>query len=181
MRFLKLDYNYPYLEALKEIESNTDIWNVFTLRQNIPNSPHKQTKCIPLRGPELKPRINLEEVIENYDTNLSDSFPFIVNSVNTLFNHFPECELGRVMLVSLDPGGHIDRHSDSGKYAEYYRRIHIPIKSLEGNIFISEDESIHMEPGGVYMFNHLIDHEVFNNSNEERIHLIIDFRIKEVT
>lgn len=178
MRFLKFNYEFPYQKCLEEVELNKDLWDVFTLRQDMEGTAHSDTKCIPLRGPDIKVGVDLDEEIKAYYTNFSDYFPVVLSELEYMLENMPELELGRVMLVSLKPGGHISRHKDTGSYAEYYRRIHIPLKSQEGNIFISDQESIHMIPGEVYMFNHLIEHEVFNNSNEERIHLIVDFRTK---
>jgi len=65
---------------------------------------------------------------------------------------------------------------DKIRPAEFYDRYHIVLKSSPGTIFRCGDEQVYMAMGEVWWFNNLIEHEVLNNSIDDRIHLVVDIR-----
>lgn len=85
--------------------------------------------------------------------------------------------LGRVMINSIKPGGKIIPHKDTPAHAAYYSRFHVVMQSSPGVVFRCEEESLYMETGGVYWFNNALEHEVINNSADERWHMIVDMRL----
>lgn len=85
--------------------------------------------------------------------------------------------LGRAMITRLAPGKQIYAHADVlGRYANTYKRFHVPLQSSPGCIFCAGDEQVQMRPGEVWDFNAHAVHQVVNNSDSDRIHLIIDIR-----
>ncbi|RBH43998.1 aspartyl beta-hydroxylase, partial [Pseudomonas sp. MWU13-2860] len=84
--------------------------------------------------------------------------------------------LGRCMLNRIVPGGRIFPHADSPWHASYWDRYHLVIQSTPGNTFRCGDETVWMREGDVWWFQNAIEHEVINNSDEDRIHLVIDLR-----
>lgn len=94
-------------------------------------------------------------------------------------------ELGRCMISRLAPGASIPAHSDRIAPAEeafpyrtplaiYYDRYHIVVSSASGTLFRTGEETIQMISGECWWFNNQLEHEVVNNSSEDRIHLIMD-------
>lgn len=83
-------------------------------------------------------------------------------------------QLARVMINSLRSDGCIKPHSDEGAYAQASRRFHIVVQSSEGNVFRVGDETVQMKPGEAWWFDHRQEHEVRNESAEDRVHLIVD-------
>lgn len=94
-------------------------------------------------------------------------------------------ELGRVFIARMSPGTMIPAHSDRIAPAEeqypyrtppavYYDRYHIVLSSAPGVVFRCGEEQIWMKTGEVWWFNNQLEHEVINNSAEDRIHLIAD-------
>jgi hypothetical protein len=164
--------------ALKEAHGS-DLWDVFTLRQDTPGSPHHDTRTIVLRAPAATEWSHdvIFNTIEAEDTNAVEHLPAVRDLCIAACERLGVKELGRVMLVELAPGGHIDSHFDDGAYAAHYERFHLVLESDEGNTFTNGAESIHMKPGQLWQFNHRAEHEVTNGSGRPRIHLIIDATI----
>lgn len=175
--FLKLAENIDCSSALKELEDKKWMWDEFTLRSHLQGSPHHDTKCIPLRGPEFLTLPAIFNEIEALETGYSEMLPQCNILLFGVLASLPSYELGRVMIVDLLPGGHIDRHWDDGTYAAYYERMHLVMDSHEGNVFFCGDEHVEMKTGELWTFKHLEEHEVFNNSDKSRIHMIIDFKL----
>jgi hypothetical protein len=85
--------------------------------------------------------------------------------------------IGRVMINKLRPGGRIFPHADTPEHANYWDRYHVVIQSAAGNNFRCGDETICMGQGAVWWFQNALEHEVFNNSAMDRLHLIVDLKL----
>jgi hypothetical protein len=83
-------------------------------------------------------------------------------------------ELGRILIVKLESRGTVDVHIDEGRYAEHYSRFHIALSAEEGSMLIVENDSVHMQPGEAWWFDHRRRHAAHNASSASRIHLIFD-------
>ncbi len=84
----------------------------------------------------------------------------------------------RVMLVSLPAGRNVKPHVDLGYHLQNSHRIHLPIFTNEDVQFIVNDTIIPMCEGMLTEINNNIQHSVNNNSSQCRIHLIIDWGLK---
>jgi hypothetical protein len=85
---------------------------------------------------------------------------------------FPCNKYGRVRFMLLRAGGHIALHNDSS--LKLIENINVALNNPEGCEWIWGDgEKLVMEPGGVYAMNLNYHHSLINNSNEDRIHIII--------
>ena len=84
--------------------------------------------------------------------------------------------LGRVLITRLAPGACIYPHADGGDHAAYYKRYQIALQSLPGVMFRAGEETVNMHTGEVWWFDNSIDHEVVNNSADDRISLIVDIK-----
>lgn len=154
-------------------------WDDFTARQATPGSAHHSTRSIILRGPDVpNGALMTADTVEmiasrDWDDNIK-ALPAVHDLCVKACQMLHVKELGRVMLVELPAGAAIDRHLDEGAYAAHFERFHLSLMSDEGNAFTCGDETIHMQPGELWRFNHHIEHEVANNSLRPRIHLILD-------
>lgn len=81
----------------------------------------------------------------------------------------------RMVFAKLLAGGKIPEHSDSGYSLLNCHRIHIPIVSNAKNIFFVGGEQKYMQAGEFWEINNAGPHSVNNDSDEDRIHLIIDW------
>lgn len=95
--------------------------------------------------------------------------PYIKQIMETLGEIY-----GRSRLMLLKAGCQVTPHYDL-HYHWYNRvRIHIPIITNPGVIFRCADTSIHMKAGETWIFDSWQKHSVFNNSNHDRVHLVLD-------
>jgi len=82
-------------------------------------------------------------------------------------------------IVSMNPKSRIRVHKDRGDMLYLARRFHIPLKTNEQAFFTVEGEKFHLSEGKLYELNNVKYHGVRNDSNESRIHLIIDLLPRE--
>ena len=103
-----------------------------------------------------------------------------------LTRHLDDCEyvrqvlasfdevLGRSRLMKLAAGAEVMRHVDFN-YHWYSRvRIHIPIITDPAVTFYCADQKTHMAAGESWIFNAWRQHRVTNESELDRVHLVID-------
>ena len=82
--------------------------------------------------------------------------------------------VGRARLMRLAPGRQVSRHTDISFYWRHRMRLHIPIVTDPSVHFCCEDKIVHMAEGEAWTFDNWRYHEVHNNSDITRIHLVID-------
>jgi len=100
-------------------------------------------------------------------------------AVWSLMTRFNGIHLGRVIIARLPPGGRILPHADDyGKYAlrDDGLRFHVCVQGQPGCLFHCGEETIQMQTGQVYWFNHKAVHSAENNSADDRIHLLVDLQ-----
>lgn len=161
--------------SLAEIAAQPEMWKEITLRQSFQGSVHHDTEAIHLRIPtETTPEAILESlaVLDNVPT--LTRLPETCTLIRDALKAAGMRELGRVMIVNLKAGGAIDLHTDAGAYAAHFDRFHMVLDSAEGNVFHCGDESVRMQAGEFWSFNHHVEHHVLNRSGQDRIHIIID-------
>lgn len=162
----------PMLDAL---DARPELWDEITVRQEAPGSPHHDTQCIWLRGPR---EITLDSVFNDLRSvdylSMGELAESVYPLVAPILRQLGSTNLGRVLIVKLQPGGHIDAHEDQGKYAKSFSRFHLVLTSDQGNSFSCDGETVHMQPGELWWFNHRGQHEVRNDSATPRIHIIFD-------
>jgi hypothetical protein len=86
--------------------------------------------------------------------------------------------LGRAMFIKLPPKKSIAKHIDSGHHLQNCERIHLPIITDEHVKFIIDDVVYPMPAGVVCRINNNVPHSVENNSDNYRVHLVMDFVVK---
>lgn len=152
-----------------------DLWNHNRLRTTHPGTPHTEVDDIWLRFNDLKDLSNVMDEHEsvNYPAFLSLPCRGIVFD---LMRRVEGERLGRVLITRLKPGGHIAAHVDSGDHAAYYQRHHIVLQGLPGSLFRCGDETVNMRTGECWWFDNAVEHEVWNNSADDRVHMIVDIK-----
>ena len=92
------------------------------------------------------------------------------------FYGYENLKLTSVVFTELRRGGIIPEHSDTGKMLTTHHRIHIPLVSDPAVKFTLDHKDYYLEPGHGYEINNQLTHEVRNESNIDRIHMIIDLK-----
>ena len=105
-----------------------------------------------------------------------EHLPSIKNIVFELMHTVQGTRLGGVLITKLPPGAKIHPHRDGGWHAGYYEKYYVAVKNAPGAVFCWEGEEIKAVTGDCYRFRNDTLHWVNNDSNEERIAMIICIR-----
>ena len=81
---------------------------------------------------------------------------------------------GRAVVVRLRPHGHVYKHVDGGLYYDLRHRCHLILHSVAGSRLRAGNEEVRMREGEFWWFDNQQPHEAINDSDEDRIHLIMD-------
>ena len=151
-------------------------------RTGYPESVHGDVQDILLR-------INNSEDFQtaNFDPESPDQavyseLPEARSLVNWLVARVQAERIGRVMITKLAPGKGIKPHIDfigENDYCSYYDRFHIAIQSASGMQFYADPETVEMHTGECWWFNNKALHWVQNHSDIDRIHMVIDLRLRQ--
>ncbi len=172
----------PLALALKR---RPELWKEDTYLRDYPQGPFKQIESIMLRFPvksvfetekELRDHASTYDQHENIDYPAYKVLPEARPIVMQLMARVGGERLGRVMINKIAPGGVIFPHADTPVHAQYWDRFHVVLQSQPGVVFRCGDEQAYMGFGEVWWFQNAIEHEVVNNSADDRIHMIIDIR-----
>jgi hypothetical protein len=104
------------------------------------------------------------------------------NELEQIYSKLEEYVDGTVVhseIVSMNPKSRIRVHKDRGDMLYLARRFHVPLKTNKQAFFTVEDENFHLSEGKLYELNNIKYHGVRNDSDESRIHLIIDLLPQE--
>lgn len=183
--FLHIASGMDVTPLLLAIHRMPELWKEDTYLRDYPQGPFKNIESIMLRFPvkgvfetedELNNHLSKYDQHENVDYPaykiLSEARPIVM----ALMTRVGGERLGRVMINKISPGGVIFPHSDTPSHVEYYSRFHIVLKSQAGVFFRCGEENVYMGTGEVWWFDNSKEHEVINNSSDDRIHMIIDIR-----
>lgn len=176
--FQLITSNVDIVPLLLAINAQPELWNQNTIRQTYPDSPHSAVDDIWLRfnafeeGEELKVADDIECL--NYPA--FAALPAARALVLSLMNRVQGERLGRVLITRLAAGEKIPAHPDQGAPATYYDRFHIVLQGLAGSLFRCGDEQVCMTTGQIWWLDNSVEHEVINNSADDRIHMIVDIK-----
>lgn len=190
--FLKLSENanvMPLLLALHRFEKSQWIWQEDTYLRDYPQGPFGDCESVILRFPQILQTRSVQEAqdaIKNNEANFDQhenidqpAFKLLPEARPLVFGLMAMVQgerLGRVVINKLKPGGVIYPHRDSQPHAEYWDRHHIVLQSQPGVVFRSGNEQVYMATGDVWWFDNSEEHEVINNSADDRIHMVVDIR-----
>ncbi|MBB3010622.1 aspartyl/asparaginyl beta-hydroxylase domain-containing protein [Cupriavidus alkaliphilus] len=176
--FVKIAEGVDVVPLLVAVARQPHLWNENTLRTKHPGTAHAEVDDILLRFNEI-PEGREKRVINDTECVNYPALAALPQARPLIFGLMAKLEgerLGRCMITRLRPGGRIYPHKDMGAPATYYERFHVVLLSAPGCIFQTGEEQVHMRTGEVYWFDNTQEHQVFNNSAEDRVHLIIDIK-----
>jgi hypothetical protein len=165
----------PFLD---EIDAHPELWAVDSSRQK-GKPAQRETQSISIRSHEAKAildseaRVNMPVGYRGRPTSLSPYFPVAVDFVEQLVDGMKGA-MGRAVIALLKPNGTIYPHIDDRLYWLLRDRYHLVIKSVSGSHFRAGGEEVRMQTGELWWFDPTVTHEAFNDSEEERIHIIVD-------
>lgn len=183
--FLKIGSGVHVMPLLQAVVRQPELWDQHKWRTTYKGTPHVDVSDIWLRYSDTKATgdtSNLAPVIQDIAPVWYPAFkslPQARSIIGNLMAAVDGYELGRVLITKIKPGGRILPHRDAeGAYTEQNDgvRYHVVLQGLPGSLFRAGDETVCMQTGEVWSFNHREEHEVMNNSSDDRIHLLVDIR-----
>lgn len=172
--------NFKYLDIcdisfikLKLNESDNSIWEGHTYRQST-FSPHRHTQTIEL----MWDKESLNEIREAtkhpnfYGYKIDELFDRL-HPLYTL--NYGEGYFCRTLITKLKAKKHIFPHKDGGDSLEKCHRTHIPIITNDKVTFQVNGENKYMKEGEIWEIDNVAEHAVYNQSDFDRIHLILDY------
>lgn len=168
---------------LKELEANPDLWNTKKDRREIDNSPHRDAPDIWVRYNDHKnvgPNFNDEHVPVWYQA--WNQLPALRPLVFGLMQIFEGEMIGGVLITKVPAGKKIYPHRDDGWHVDYHEKFYVQLTGAAGCEFCCLDddtgETEHFTPiqGDVYHFDNRKMHWVNNDSNVDRMTLIVCIR-----
>ena len=159
----------------KELEA-TPLWNWLNLRRMAYQSQHNYVDDIVLRFQPVQGKFIMSDFMDSEE--MADYFvqnylPYTMNFINTLTNGK---KIGRIVIAKLKAGGIIGDHIDEGDYHKNYLRYHLVIDTNDKVIFTCEDEKQFMPQGTIWWFNNQVTHNVKNEGNTDRTHIVLDIK-----
>lgn len=183
--FLRIGQGTDVMPLLAAIARKPGLWTADTYLRDYPQGPFGEVDSIILRFPVKSVKATEAEVADHlskYDQHECVDqaayalLPEARALVMGLMAYVGGTRLGRVMINRIKPGGVIYPHRDTPVHAEYWSRHHICLQASPGVVFRCEDEKVFMQAGETWYFDNALEHEVINNSDNDRISMVVDVR-----
>lgn len=153
------------------------------------NAVFATSRSIPMRRPKLDFSKPIPKTVaewsmitecENHPTNYN-KYTHVARLCEWIMKEVEGIALGRIQIVNLAPRGTVSLHVDPLDYFEKYSRFHVPIKTNANVVFNSGPNTVneHMPQGTLCRLNNRLPHQLENNSDEIRIHVIADIECKD--
>lgn len=173
--FLKIAENLNTECVVDSLEVNSNFWDENPLRRTAYGTAHSQMVDIWVRFGKIVDG-DYSKVCVDHESEWYDSADKIDGLKELIFNVMALVDgerLGGVLITKLPAGKAIDPHIDKGWHAEYYEKFYVALKNPEGSVFGFPDSEITAKDGECYLFRNDRMHWVKNDSESDRIALII--------
>ena len=171
MEFNFKTYAYIDISSIKTkaLQYTKEDWDSYDYRQKT-FDVHKQTKTIPLLWDEkVQGRPKVYDEYKKYQKELDIIKSLLTKKIGQGF-------IATAMLINLPSKKVISTHKDVGKFFMDVNRIHIPIVTASECFFEIDGEKRNLKEGEVVEIdNNDKYHSVENNSDIDRIHLLVDW------
>lgn len=177
--FYRVAQNVDVRAVMLSLVGKEDLWNQNKFRTTYPNTPFTQVDDIWLRFSD--PSKCTTDAKEMGDANSVWHEAAMLVPVKALVLDIMRLtesyQLDRLIITRLGPGKTIARHADNaGPYTQHpdRKRYHVVLQGLPGSLYNVGDETVQMLTGEVWWFDALKEHEIVNNSTDDRIHMLVD-------
>ena len=168
------------------LHTQPHLWNRDNFRTTYTGTPHRDVDDILLRfsSPDkTTDPDHLVGVLEDTGPVFYPAWQALPQARPIVFDLMRRIEavsLGRVIITRLRPGARIAPHADTdGAYVarDDGLRFHVVLQGLPGSLYHCGGETVQMLSSQVWWFAHKEVHSVENNSADDRLHLLVDFRV----
>ena len=161
--------------ARKELDNNACLFGEFNARKNA--SPvHAQMDDIWLRYGDISEMTktgDYSKVSDEHDSIWLKDLPECKKICFDVMKMVDGERLGGVLITRLPVGGEILPHTDHGWHAAYYDKYYVPLENGKGSVLGFDEGVIDPDLGDVWAFDNSFNHWVKNNSDKERIAMVV--------
>jgi quercetin dioxygenase-like cupin family protein len=116
------------------------------------------------------------KISKYYDLFEMDEF---IDKIKPVYNRiYGDGDFIRILIVKLKKHTYIKPHTDNGQSLLLCHRTHIPIITNNMVTFTINDETKTLDEGEIWEINNQLTHSVKNDSDIDRVHLILDYFVK---
>ena len=177
MSFLASGLDVARINA--ESHANPDVWNRYATRRGS-YGPHAKLSDIWVRYNDIR---NLSDSRETFNEEHESVWypearvlPSVKDMAFRVMAMVGGERLGGVLITKIPPHTNCDPHVDRGWHATYYEKFAVQLQSDPLQAFHFEGESFSAKPGDLYTFDNSFTHWVTNDSEVDRVTLIICIR-----
>lgn len=183
--FQLIAQNVDVLPLVHAVQRSEQLFNQHRFRTTFANTPHGEVDDILLRFSDPSIAKDGDTAAVMADGNciwhpaaaaLPQARPILLD----LMRRVEAYAMDRVVITRLRPGKRILPHADNeGAYVHdpHRQRYHVVLQGLPGSLYRTGDETVCMLSGSVWWFDALTEHEVQNNSADDRLHMLVDLRL----
>lgn len=165
--------DYQVDKIVKYVQSFKDEWLFDTSRQETYKT-HKDTQMFPIRFMEYDWNPGSPVVVLDKNDIIDLEAKLQIEAILQDLELEYDSKAVRIELVKMLAQTSIRPHVDGGDMLYLIRRCHIPLVTHKDVSFTVLNNTVNMKVGKAYEINNGMPHSVINNSNVDRIHLIVD-------
>lgn len=172
-----LPFKFDPAPLRAELLEHPELWDEITHRTEHPKSPHREVSDIWLRYND----------IENFKGDMATfngphesvwypavrSLPSVKPLVYRVAKEVEAQSVGGILITKVPAGKQVYPHIDQGWHAGHYQKVALQIQGNESQGFCYEDGRLSAVSGQAYQFHNHVPHWVVNDSDEDRVTLII--------
>lgn len=165
---------------LEQIQAHPEVWNTHRQRTEAYGTPHNGVSDIWVRYRPWEQYTG--DWAAFHDEHKSEWYPVAAtipaawSLARKVKRHVGADVLGGVLITKIPPGGRVEPHIDGGWHAAHYRKFALQIQGNQKQAFCFEDAELRAEPGDLYGFDNSRLHWVENQSDTDRMTMIVCVR-----
>lgn len=172
-----LPRTFDVSRLVSQIDANPSVWDGYKARTAAYGTPHGGVSDIWVRYNAWK---NFNGDMADFNGPHSSEWypvvehiPAVIRLCLDVLEYVGDTELGGVLITRVPPGGEVKPHVDGGWHAGHYRKHAVQLRGNQKQGFFFVGHEVRAEPGQVYAFDNSKVHFVKNESDSDRMTLII--------
>lgn len=163
-----------------QLACQPQLWDTIRYRSEHPQSPHREVSDIWVRYNPIEnykgdmSAFNAEHVPQWYP--VAEQLPEAVRIANDLMGKVGGVSLGAVLITKIPAGKQVYPHIDGGWHARHFEKFAVQVRGHEAQAFHFKDEDLITRDGDLFWFDNAYPHWVTNDSDQDRITLIVCIR-----
>lgn len=177
MNIKLLPHRFDVASLATQLAAHPEVWNEYRWRTEHSRSPHREVDDVWVRYNHIEnigPHFN--DTHESVWYPVVEKIPAVKDLAMKVADIATADELGGVLITRIAAGKQVYPHIDRGWHADYYEKIGVQIAGHPEQAFCFDGEKLSANTGEAYWFRNDVSHWVTNDSDEDRITLIVCIR-----